>query len=1243
MATVLPSLLLLALILAPAPPSLATHSAPSSSQPVIVLELAGPLPPDCARIIEGLGAEVIGYLPPYSFLLLLPRGPGPLSSSPLLHIESLRPLLLEEKLSPPLRELPEGYERLKVLFAGERAAIEPRIRELGVEVLLWGNGYFVSRGGEDKVLALASLGQVYWLEPAPVPEFLNDLATRTLGARQRNDGPYENNGLSLWSYNSGSFEGTTGAGVNVSVVDTGIDGSHPAFEGRKVAYKDYSGYTAWTDEYSSARGHGTMCAGIVAGSGAWRPSDPSGQPGKYAGIAPGAGLIGQAIPNWTYSVERLCRDAHSLGAFISSNSWGLNYFTGDYISDCADYDRYVRDSDPNTPGDQPLVVVFSAGNSGPTGITVCPPSTAKNVISVGATGNDRSGSYGYVSSGTIVSFSSRGPCDDGRIKPDVVAPGVDTYTTSALYNAYKGYLGTVPDDPDSSSYFVGGGTSASCPYVAGACALVTSYWRQHHGVDPSPALIKALLINGAEPLPGYAYPGPDQGWGRVNVTRSIVPYGGRSILTFDQTSPLNQGGTSSKMLRVYNERELKVTLVWTDRPGTPYASKALVNDLDLVVTDPDGNVYYGNNFAGGHSVPGGSPDERNNVEGLLLPFPKNGKWWVNVSARSVPYGPQDFALVISGAVAEISADPAAESVSVSPATLIEGEKATLSFTVRNLGHGTASAFPYKIYIDGQPLATGDLPSLPPGETVEVGAEWTALRGAHAFSLSVDPDGLVDELDEGNNHIEIARTVLHYGVGASLSPPEILLDPGGSYVLEGVVENTGTAPDTVQLGASSPSPGWSASVERTSLSIGPGEKAKVGLVVVCPEAALAGEDCVLTLAAVSTGNSSYRAEASARAVTRQVYGISIPSSPPPVEILPWETASFNITISNTGNGPDVVNVEAFGDRSDWSVEQSAQTLSIPARSWETLEVRVTPHPASLAGNSSTTILTATSSGALAASVELRVSVAQFYNITLTLLPLEVSAPPGGSVSALFFVTNSGNGPDNVSVELELPPGWEAPLEPSLPLGGYESFNGSLSVRVPPSELAGDFRVSLTVRSESGIERREGFEVHVQQVYAAASKPSPRKEVVYPGEAAFFYISVTNLGNGRDAFDVFPSGLPEGVTVARLTGPVPLGHGETAAVAVTLTVSERAPAGEMGLIFRATSRGDPRAASTSEVVLVVLPLPEPPSPPAPPASPLREVTLGGWELCTIPVLLAATFTILLVAVERKAPHTPPSANF
>ena len=134
-----------------------------------------------------------------------------------------------------------------------------------------------------------------------------------------------------------------------------------------------------------------------------------------------------------------------------------------------------------------------------------------------------------------------------------------------------------------------------------------------------------------------------QGWGRINLERSLFSAAPRQQMYFDTLAPLSTGGSHQIQFQVPSSAEpLRITLVWTDYPSAVEASVNLVNDLDLKLTGPGGVIYYPNGQAG--------PDNRNNVEGIELANPTPGQYVVEVRGRSVPYGPQPFALVISGAV-----------------------------------------------------------------------------------------------------------------------------------------------------------------------------------------------------------------------------------------------------------------------------------------------------------------------------------------------------------------------------------------------------------------------------------------------------------------------------------------------------------------------------------------------------------------------------------------------------------------
>jgi uncharacterized membrane protein len=1164
------------------------------------------VPEDLSTRLASAGAEPVCFVPPSSVLVHAKNGRGPLCAA--FDIESISPLQAGDKLDATIASyLASGGVHLRALFAGSRGTLEPALERLGARATAWGPDCVRLEAGPGQLAGLASLEQLFWLEPDRAPQPVLDKSTRTLGARQAQNGGFQNDGVSLWSYNNGAFEGTTGAGVNISIADSGIDGTHPAFDG------------------------------IATGNGRWRASDPSGTPGKYAGMAPGAGLVGQANIYqyyWTYSYYDLCRDASTRGAYISSNSWG-DSGGGQYTSACREYDTYVRDSNLNVEGDQPLVVVVSAGNSGPTSITINAPASAKNVIAVGALGNDKTGPYGAVSSTEIIGYSSRGPCADGRIKPDVCAPGVDVYTASAANNIYKGYLGTVPDDTDSSSYFVGGGTSAACPSVAGACALLVNYWRDKNGATPSPALAKALLINGARPLAGYAYPGPDQGWGRVDVARSVISKPDRTIFTVDQSAPLSTGNTESLLFNVSSSAELKVSLVWTDRPGTPSATYALVNDLDLVITDPDGNVFRGNNFVNGQSVPGGTADARNNVEGFLLKSPRAGRYYINVTGYSVPLGPQDYALVMSGVFKQITADPEAVSASLTPASPLEGDLVRLDFPVRNAGTGTASGFPYAMTVDGGMLSSGTLPDLAPGGTTGISADWVAVRGDHAFVLEIDPAHLLDEMREDNNRALVSGTVLHYGVGASLEPAGATVDPGAVAVLEALATNSGTAPDTLDLGVSVDLPGWSASLSLTSFTLGAGTAGKTQLSVASPALALARETATVTLRVASRGNATYTDTKMALIEVRQIFSVSLPPPPPAVELYPWEKAGFEMSVRNGGNGEDLIGLDAAPQDAsgvplaDWDATLSRDNILLGARSEGAFRVEVAPPEGALAGNTSFTAVSAYSQGGLNASTTLTVRVKQYFDIDQSVVLKQSEALPGTAVEAIYFLHNLGNGQDDVRLGTVLPPGWTASLPESVRLSARELRAGNLTIIVPAEELAGDFGLRFTAVSSGGELLSENFTVRVLQVFAVAASPSPRREAVYPGEPVELAISVSNLGNGNDSFTVLPEGLPGSLSVSSIGGPVPLGARSSAAAPVRIRTTAQTAPGETVLSFRAVSRGSPATINYTTLVLVVLPVPVVPHGTLGNVPFAPDPDIGGSELCGIVLVLAAVATAIPVA--------------
>ncbi|HEY5974087.1 MAG TPA: CARDB domain-containing protein, partial [Geobacteraceae bacterium] len=208
------------------------------------------------------------------------------------------------------------------------------------------------------------------------------------------------------------------------------------------------------------------------------------------------------------------------------------------------------------------------------------------------------------------------------------------------------------------------GTSMATPAVAGAAALVRQYFMegfQQTGAaspavafTPSGALVKAALINSAQNMTGAdtdgAIPSTGQGWGRINLA-NVLSFTGdaRKMDIVDERNGLSTGELWSRVILVDGAQPFKVTVVWADYPGTIGASKALVNDLDLAVTCPDGATLTGNAFANGESTAGGLPDRLNVEEQVMIKHPLSGYYTISVHGYNIPNGPQPFAYVASAA------------------------------------------------------------------------------------------------------------------------------------------------------------------------------------------------------------------------------------------------------------------------------------------------------------------------------------------------------------------------------------------------------------------------------------------------------------------------------------------------------------------------------------------------------------------------------------------------------------------
>lgn len=521
-----------------------------------------------------------------------------------------------------------------------------------------------------RVADAARLAPVLWLGyQSPQPGLDDEMSDQIIAGNHPG-------GVPVTGYQSylGTL-GYDGGGVIWSITDTGVDYTHPDLNTRIVGGHNYPGCVfANPGDDPSSGGHGTHVAGIIGGDASGGFSDANGF--LYGlGVAPGYSIFAQnpicgSQSSWPPAGgwQELSKQGVLGSAIGANNSWTSSEGTAHgYQATERTHDFMVRDGNFDTPEIEPYVIVFSAGNSGPGASTLTSPKEAKNVIVTAGTQNYRVGSID-----SMYSSSSRGPTVDGRYGPTIATPGQQIASTR---NNDGGSCGTaIPGTNNLYSFCTG--TSMAAPHASGSIVLATEWWRDSHGgATPSPAMARALLVNGAVDMATPDVPNFNEGWGRVNVDHIIRPAAMSAYR--DQDDVLAATGESFVwQVGVADPTQpLKITLAWSDAPGAVGTNPALVNDLDLSVA-VDGASYLGNVFNGGWSTTGGAADGLNNLENVYLPTVTGGTA-VEITVDAAAIGgdgvpgnaditDQDFALVCFNCIEQpdftLGATPEAVSV-----------------------------------------------------------------------------------------------------------------------------------------------------------------------------------------------------------------------------------------------------------------------------------------------------------------------------------------------------------------------------------------------------------------------------------------------------------------------------------------------------------------------------------------------------------------------------------------------------
>ena len=603
----------------PFPKTFAQHQTPSArgTLPYLVV-CAAPVSKATREQVAAYGARVLGVVS--ASVLLVETGEASLAKLASTNdFAAACELMPPDKVSADLASADGEVDvTLVPLAEADVPAVSNAVVAVGGTVLRMPAGRVRAHLPAGQVGELATRGDVRWIERFTPMRLLNDVAVNAelLNVRKAWAAPH----------------GLTGAGQIITISDSGLDTGNPAtvmadFQGRFNLVRTVPGHNCYTYDI---HGHGTHVAGSLAGDGAL--SD-----GAIRGVAHAATLnVWQGLsPDGNLyapdSLDDLFHPDQALyPSYIHSGSWG-DKAGGLYTDFCTRFDDWLWNH-PDT------LAVFAGGNDYPQ--RVCDPGCAKNTLCVGAMESLRRTGVEYPlksdNPSQMASFSSPGPTQDGRIKPDVCAPG--TYILSTLSTkAYKADLGWGTNSVNAH-YTYNGGTSMATPLVAGCAALVRQWLverRGFAGTPPTAALMKAILTGGAQDVfhdtgTNVESPAPNgqEGWGRVDLGETLYP-SNRSVRLVDRI-PYATGAERVWRVETTRAAPLDVQLVWIDYPATASGGGGLVNNLDLVVSNRvTGAVWWGNGVVGG--------DRTNNVEGVRIASAPAGTYDVHVRGVTVPY------------------------------------------------------------------------------------------------------------------------------------------------------------------------------------------------------------------------------------------------------------------------------------------------------------------------------------------------------------------------------------------------------------------------------------------------------------------------------------------------------------------------------------------------------------------------------------------------------------------------------
>ncbi len=490
----------------------------------------------------------------------------------------------------------------------------------------------------------------------------------------------------------------TGSGIVVREWDGG---------GVRLTHQEFGSRIVQVDGPITSHYHSTHVAGTIMASGVVA---------NAKGMAYGASLrafdwdsdtsemateatAGMLLSNHSYGLGRGWVWTGSTWAWYGQSSPGEDWNFGHYNSNSQDFDLIAYDAPY-------YLIVESAGNDRGDGPGDDPThaddgpydcladmAASKNVLTVAAV-EDLTSTYSQPSDVVMSTFSSWGPCDDGRIKPDISANGVALYST---------------DDDSNTDYTTLSGTSMAAPSVTGSLALIQEHNEEVNGVYLRSSTLKALTIHCADEAGSNDGPDYEFGWGLMNTERmaQYISDNGTDIRILETT--LTNSGSYQISLPALGSEPFKATLCWTDPEGTPVtlsldpSDPMLINDLDLRITK-DASTYYPwklDRLNPGDGATNSGDNSVDNVEQVYIENPTVDIYTITVTHKGTLVddtgspASQQFGLIISGIgspVPDVSVNPTSFNQTLG---LNGSDQSTLS--ISNNGEAS-STLNYEVFI-----------------------------------------------------------------------------------------------------------------------------------------------------------------------------------------------------------------------------------------------------------------------------------------------------------------------------------------------------------------------------------------------------------------------------------------------------------------------------------------------------------------------------------------------------------------